>query len=529
MVAPVPDYPQYRFASASPPILERRRSLAWVPVWVGVIDIIALAWLLRIIGITRSYDIFVDEVTYTRVAENLATGHGLTLYGAPFDLHPPGAFALYALAIKVFSMHGGIVNVLFELRPFVAFLASISCALTFLLVGSLTKWRYGIIAAAIATLDPFEIYYDSHVMLEAPAQLASLFAILFLARSLYSKSERQSWALVILSGIASGFAICAKEYFGLVLTLLLLTLLLTGWVIERRKAATALTVMGVCYIMSEYVVIVSTGYQSWWYQVTSGLRRLVGSEQITGFNSSTVHVSLLSRLTADANLYGITYLILGLGAIAGVIRIVWVIGRRADWASSAQVADRGQLLVALWSFAATAYLGYATLFGTIEEQMYYLLFIPCLCALTLAASYAIPRLASHWRRVAVALFAVVIIADSTVWASIHHRSDNEYSQLLAWAPNHLPEGSKVAVTDDTSQFLLKGETLGQWATIPALIKHHVDYVLLSTTLVSQGYGLAKPDFEQYLQAHATVAFRAAGPSEGALIIYDVREITGAKK
>ena len=330
MSAAVPDPPQLGRASAAPPTAKRRRSPARLAVWAGVIDIIALAWLLRVIGITRNYDIFVDEVTYTRIAENLATGHGLVLYGAPFDLHPPAAFALYALAIKLFSMHGSIAGVLFELRPFVALLGSISCALVFLLVGGLTKWRFGLCAAIIAALDPFEIFYDSRVMLEAPAQLASLIAILLLARSLCSRSEWQSWTLVMLSGIAAGIAMCAKEYFGLTLILVLLICLLTGWVTERRKAATALTVMGVCYIFSEYAVIASTGFPSWWYQTTSGLRRLIGSEQITGFNSSTVHVSLLSRLTANANHYGVTYLILGFGAVAGVIKLAGVARRRAD-------------------------------------------------------------------------------------------------------------------------------------------------------------------------------------------------------
>ena len=53
---------------------------------------------------------------------------------------------------------------------------------------------------------------------------------------------------------------------------------------------------------------------------------------------------------------------------------------------------------------------------------------------------------------------------------IHRRSDDEYRQLLAWTPTHIPQGSTVAVTDYTAQFLLQGLILGQWATVPALIK-----------------------------------------------------------
>jgi hypothetical protein len=201
---------------------------------------------------------------------------------------------------------------------------------------------------------------------------------------------------------------------------------------------------------------------------------------------------------------------------------------RRVWSNWTRPADRGRLLVAFWAVAAAAYLGYATLFGTLEEQMYYVLFVPGLCTLTLLARYMLPRVAPYWSKIAVAALAAIILADSAVWISVHRNPDDEYRKLLAWAPKHLPAGSTVAVTEYTAQFILHGVVLGQWATLPELIKHHVDYVLLSTTLVSQGYGLGTPHFEQYLQNHATVVFRATGASEGALILYNVRAITGAK-
>lgn len=498
----------------------------------SLLDVIALfeiAWLARAISVTRNYDIFIDEVTYTRIAENMATGRGLVLYGTPFDLHPPAAFALYALAIKTFSLHGSIANILFGLRSVIAVLGATTCVLAYLLVREVSSWRVGIIVAVIAAFDPFEIFFDSRVMLEAPAQLGSISAILLLALSLHARSEGHSWTLVVLSGIAAGFAICTKENFGLVLGLTFLLCLVTAWVTERRKAAVALVVMCGCYLFSESIVIASTGFAPWWYQSTSGFRRLVGSEQISGFNSSTVHVSLVSRLAANATHFSITYLVLGVGAIAGGLQIIAMVRRRANWSTSAQAADRGRLLVALWSVAATAYLGYTTLFGTLEEQMYYLLFAPSLCTLIILAARIMPRLAPHWRAIAIALLATVLVIDSAVWVAVHKRSDDEYSQLLEWAPKHLPAGTTVAVTDYTAQFLLQGVVLGKWATIPALIEHRVDYVLLSTTLVSQGYGLGTPQFERYLQAHATIAFEATGPSEGALILYNVRAITRARK
>src|ERR1700691_3300492 len=70
---------------------------AILPAWLlWPVGILGVAMALRLYEIRRSYDIFIDEVSYTRVALNLAHGSGLTLYGKPFDLHPPTAFSLFA-------------------------------------------------------------------------------------------------------------------------------------------------------------------------------------------------------------------------------------------------------------------------------------------------------------------------------------------------------------------------------------------------------------------------------------------------
>lgn len=495
---------------------------------LALASIVGVAWLLRATDITRNYDIFIDEVTYTRVAGNLANGHGLVLYGVPFDLHPPAGLALYALAIKAFGLHGELATILFGLRPFVALLGSITCAVASSLVGGIAGWRAGAAVAVIAALDPFEIFFDSRVMLEAPGQLATVLSILLLTMSLRSRSESRSWSLIMLCGLAGGAAMCTKEDFGIVLGLTLLLCLATGWITARYKVAAALAIMSGCYVLSESLTIATTGFQPWWSEITGGLHRLIGSEQISGFNSATVHVSLVSRFAANASHFGFTYLILGFGALAGTYQVIMAMRCRIVWSNWARPADRGRILVAFWSVAATLYLAYATLFGTLEEQMYYALFIPSLCAFVLLARHTLLRSAGYWRKIAIAVLASIILADSAVWMAVHHRPDDEYRQLLAWAPRHLPPDSTVSVTEYTAQFIMQGVLLGQWATVPALIKHHVEYVLLSTTLVSQGYGLGTPQFEQYLQMHATVVFRATGPSEGALILYNVRAITGAR-
>lgn len=506
----------------------RRRLRSLLMPWGAAVAITMAAWGIRAVGITTDYNIFVDETTYTRIADNLATGRGLTLFGVPFDLHPPAGFAMMAAVIRIFSLRGGLATVLFDLRPFMALCGSLTCALVFILVGRTTSWWAGLIAATITAVDPFEIYYDSRVMLEAPAQMAAAGSIVLLAASIGPRTERQSWALTACGAVVAGVTLCVKEDFGLVLVGVLVLAVVLGWVLERRKAVLALVVMISCYLLSQLLLVLTSGFGPWWYQVGSGFRRLVGVEQTSGFNSAAVHVSLVSRLAADVTHFGVTYLILGLGAVAGGCQVISAVRRPPQWRQAATPDARGELLVALWVTSAAGYLAYATAFGTVEEQLYYLLLVPAVCTLVIACRRVAPRLGRQWRRVAIAIVvAVVVAADGAVWASVHSTRDDEYRQLLSWVPKHVPNGTTIAVTEYTAQFLLHGVKLGQWSTVPELIAHHVDYVLLSTTLVGQGYGIGTPQFEHYLQAHAKIAWEATGPSSGALVLFDVRAITGA--
>ncbi len=492
--------------------------------WLPALAFVGSAWLIRVVGVTTYYDVFIDEVTYGRIADNLATGHGLTLYGTPFDLHPPAVFGLYALVIKLLGIHGSILDVLLALRPFVALCGAVSCGLVYILATMLLNWKAGVAAAAVVALDPFEIFYDDHVMLEAPAQLAAVLAVLLLVLTMKVRSSQRSWALTVLGGLAAAASMCSKEYFGLVLALMLLLCVVTGWSLKRMQAALALAIMISGYLLSQVLLILTGGFRVWWDQVGSGVRRLIGTEQVTGFNSATVHVSLVSRVAANASHYGVTYVLLASGAIAGLVSLIVIFRRRRQWKVTAGGRSRACVLVSMWAFAAACYLAYATLFGTLEEQMYYLLLMPSICALVIGVS----QLGLPWQRVATAVLAALLVIDALVWVAVHRTPDDEYRQLVAWTKTGLPAGSTVSVTDTTAQFILPGVELGQWATVPELKQHHVDYVLLSTQLVSQGYGVGTAAFERYLDAHAKLVFRANGPSEGSLEVFDVRAITGAR-
>ena len=259
-----------------------------------------------------------------------------------------------------------------------------------------------------------------------------------------------------------------QRYFGLVLVIMLVLATTLGWVLERSKAAVALVLTIGSYLLSQVLVVLTAGFGPWWRQVGSGLRRLIGVEQTTGFNSVAVHVSLTSRLAADATHFGVTYLILGFGAVTGVCQVISAIRHRAEQRGIQQVA-RAEQLVALSATSAVVYLVYATTLGTLEEQMYYLLLVPGLCTLVIWCHRTGPRLGPHWRKIFAAFIAALLVADGAVWAAVHSTRDDEYRQLLAWTPKHLPDRATIAVTESTAQFLTHGVVIGQWSTVPELV------------------------------------------------------------
>ncbi len=503
-----------------------RRTLASRLFWMAVIGVVAL--LARIVAISTAYDIFIDEATYTNIAINVAHGRGLVLYGQPFALHPPAAFGLYGLAIDVFGLHGTTETVLFELRHVVAVLGAVTCVLAFLLAELAAGKRVAVVVGLLAALDPLAISYDSRVMLEAPSQLAMVTMLLLLAVSIGARpgSRRRRYGLVG-AGLAGAAVLSTKETFGLVAVLLILGLLATGWVLSRREALRVLVVAILGYGCTVVSVGIASGFNVWWGAQADGVLRLVGAHQISGFNSSVVHVSFVSRILANGTTLGLTYMILAMGSVAS-LGLLW---RFRPWsrerADHFRPVERITVLCALWAVSAGAYLAYATLFGTLEEQMYYILLLPCIVSLTLWSAGFVRARSFRWRTLGVAVACAALLLDSAVWVHVHAGRDDEYRTMLSWVSTNVPPTAVIGGTEYLSQFLLTKGIIGQWSTVAELKAHHVDFVILGTDLVTEGYGIAQPAFERYLNEHAIVVFQAKGPSDGILRVYDVTPITGA--
>ncbi|MDE3202911.1 MAG: hypothetical protein KGQ66_01665 [Acidobacteriota bacterium] len=490
-------------------------------------SVCALACALRMVHIRTTYDIFIDEVTYTRLARNLATGRGVTLGGKPFDLHPPAVIGLFGLVAGLTSRVPQLLQTLLDLRYVTAAFGALCCVGAYLLVRRAAPELAALAAALILAVDPFTIHFDSRVLLEAPTQAATVASIGFLAGLVGAHPGRSRNVIVGASGLTAAVALCSKETFGLALAITILLVIATGWVVRRTVAAAVLAIAVMGWTVQVVATGLTSGFGPWWSAQTGGFARLIGTSQPTGFNSPHTHVSLTSRIFANASTEGSTYLLLVFGAVAAL----WVLirtwrGRHQEWPGDD--AARVEVLVATWTVGSLAYLGYATLFGTIEEQMYYICLLPCVAVLAVV-------IGRRWGSVSAALKAVTIIGlgcvlvfDVGVWTGLRTTTDNAYLRLLAWSAHGLPDGSVVAATDETSQFLLHHVTIGQWNTLPEFRDHGVAYVIVSTTLTDQGYGLASPALLSALQHRAPLAFSADDVTMGQLDVFDVRALDGVR-
>lgn len=494
---------------------------------VGFALLVSVALFLRLYEITNAYNIFIDEVTYSQIAINTASGHGITLYGSPFDLHPPIVFLTLALVIQLFHLSAPLEILLLSLRPVFAVFGSLIVGMAYLLMRKLNvRPVLAFLGAALLAIDPFAIYFDSRVLLEAETQAFVIAAVLLIAIASVRPFARSRRVLIISAGIFSALAMTSKETFGLVVGLLLLALLATKWVIKRSEAA-LIIVISMLGVGTWVLVTASTsGFASLWKAQTQGFQRLIGTKQITGFNSGLTHVTLVSRVLAELSSFGVTYAILAIGGIAA-ISLLWIL---RPWTNHPEplssTNDQIAVLVVLWTLASGAYLVYATLIGSLEEQMYYIPLLPCLISMIIAANRFSKSKPFSIQAIVTMFLALGIAYNGTVWFQVHTVPDNTYAKFFAWERSHIAGGTNIDATESVAQFMLQNVVISDWSTIHQLSGYDVDYVLLQTNLVAQGYGTATPKFEAYLNAHEKIVFQAKNRSGGYLRLYDVEKIGG---
>ena len=505
-------------AHASP----RQREPVWrrgTTLW-PVLVLLALAAGLRLFHITTAYDLHIDEVSYTEIAGSVADDDGVLLYGEPFFLHPPMLFWFLGGLLRVLGRPELLSQEILAYRPLSVAFSLVTCAALIAIVGHATTRRVGLVAGVLFAVDAFAIRFDSRIFLEAPAMTFTALGYLALVARAGRAKDPVPWA--IAAGLLFGCGLLIKDTVLLVFAPALLAAFVTGRALPRPTAAIALVTSAALYLAYLAGLLIAGDLGAWFAEKTSGIRRLAGADQVTGFNAPD-GPTLTSRLSANLEQFGASYVIIAVGSMAalyGVRRLWHAHGARAN----------ACLLLCFWQLSAVAFLAYATLFGTLEEQMFYFVLVPSIPALCVAAT----RLAgapgeARWvrpafvRRVLDGATAFVLVLSLAAWLHVHTTRSDNYVRAVDFVERELPTGTTIAVTEEVGQFLLPKARLGEWTAPEDFRRQSVDYVVVNTRLIQQGYGLAKPALATWLTRHATVAGQWGSSDDDRLVLYRLKQ------
>jgi 4-amino-4-deoxy-L-arabinose transferase-like glycosyltransferase len=464
----------------------------------AVLGLVAFA--IRAVGLARANDLFIDELTYAEVANNVADGRLPQQFGEPFFLHPIGSFVLNGLVIRMFGLTGSFMDMVYPLRWVNTVLGAVTVVLAVFLVRRVAGTGAAAVAGVVLAFDPFVLRQDGRVMIETPATLWLVAGWLVLL-SASDRPVRTRRALT--AGLLLGLALVTKDLTALSSVV---PLVLAGlwrrtlpWATVRR----VLVAVPVPYLVYLAVVAGNGLLPALFDAKIGGFLRLIGVDQETGFNSNP-SADLAGRLIEMITRFGTSYVLLGLGMFAGVAA-----------AFSAVAARRAVGLIA----AVTGVVGiYCVVAGAAEEQLGYYVVVTSVLALGALWGELVER-RPGWRRPAAAGAAVFTLLTVGLGISARTTADNAYPQARAFLRT-LPADSRVGLTDVTGEFgLLPHSGWGVWPSLTSLQTNGAQYVLTRSHQLSQGYGYAAPGMLDWLAQHGTPVFTTTGPSGGDTVVW----------
>jgi 4-amino-4-deoxy-L-arabinose transferase-like glycosyltransferase len=488
------------------------RTVALVAVIAGAATLIV-----RLVLRDRAFDLLGDEVVYTDIGRSVFNGGFPRFGGQLFFLHGPGFFYLEAGWEHLLGPRYSLMSWIYEMRSLNALLAAATAGAAVLLATRAGSLRTGAVAGLLLALDPFCIRQNDRVMLETALMLWVLLGYLVFTSLIGRSPSRHDWLRAVGAGLLFGCAVLTKDEGALLTVLPLLAAAALRW--GPRRGLTLLTAGTTVAVYASYVAIVtaSGAFAAFWQAKTSGLRRLLGVEQTTGFHSAGGG-SLSSRLIAEGPYFVTTYAVLALAVLA----VVPVLRRGGPVA---------RILGLLYCAAAVA-LGYAVTLGTLEEQELYLLIVPSLLILPVAARL-LPGAsrAPAGRRRATPRTALVVAAALVLAVGVNlatcvqwfRQPDDGFARLLSYMAVHVPAGSKVtgaAGNYDVAQYALVGRyNVGLWLTSAALSRDHVRYVVVEWGEINEGYSSLTPPQVRNLVGHGQPVFSFDGRTYGHLVLY----------
>lgn len=519
---------------------EPRRSVAtsirkWpqrVFVCAVVVIVVCVAFALRAFHLDVSLDVFIDEIYYLRISQGVLRTLWVVVDGEPFYLHPPGLFFLEAAYIKLLGIGGDLIHQIYGVRYLGAAFGGLSAGALLWLGRRLAGWPAGIAAAAIFALDPFSIRTNSRNMLDTPTVLWVLLGFVVLFSALEGRRP-VSWRRTVAAGVLFGLALLTKEVSVFVTLLPLAICFVLGWALPRTRS-TLVGVIALVVYAPYWVIVYAIGdWATFVHQKFDGVSRLAGLLQITGFNQPG-GPSLVDAIVSRLDDFATTYVFLATGAVALCVLLLTDMGK----------VPANRLLMA-WTSSAYVFLGYAVTVGTLEEQFFYYLVVPSILATTVTTVLVLRKVragdagsrstgatwhARDGRRgrlaleVAVAVFVVgLTFWCSYVWVVSHIVPDNAYQRAVSYV-KELPEGSRVAVTEETGELLMEEHAGGGiYGSVEALQADNVDYVVISSYLATEGYETPPLEVYQWVTDHGRLVYGFEYRSSGFLGIWRLQD------
>ena len=469
----------------------------------------------------KSFDLFGDEVIYADLGRSVING-GFPRFEGPFFLHGPGFFYLEAGWARLLGTPHDLMGLVYEMRVLNALLAAVTAVVLVLLATRAGSLWSGTAAGLLFALDPFCIRQNDRVLLETGLLLWVMLGYLVFVTLIGRSLSRGAVLRAILAGLFFGLAVLTKDEGTLLTMLPLLAAAVLRWGPERRLIVITIATIVDVYVGYVTAVFASGYFGLFWRAKTSGISRMLGFIQMTGFHSKGGG-SLTTRLFDEATYFGTTYLLLAL-AVAAML----VVLRRG-----------GQLqrMLGLLYCSAAVTLAYAVVLGTLEEQELYLLIVPSLLIIPVAVtllgiwgrrlsrSRVRPVRQARVRALAAGLMLILGINLVTIiqWS---RQPDNGFALLFRYMDAHIPAGTVIASGTDSPQdiasYALPPRYIaGVYTSEAAFYRAHVRYILVEWGEIGKGYSYLTPAQVRYFVRDGRTVFSFRGRTYDNLVLYQL--------
>ena len=510
-----------RKAARPTPVVTRSEWLQRLAPWTAAVLIGVATFVLRAVRLDVSWDIFVDEISYLRISQSVAQHLEVTLYGNAFYLHPPAYFFLEGAYIKLFPPTGDLIHQIYDVRYLNVALASITAVVLLGIGRRLAGWPVGIAAAAIFAFEPFIIKMNSRNYLDTAAMMWVVLGYYVLFSAINEEKRRLPLWRPLAAGFLFGLGLLTKDMTAFATLLPLAVCFFAGWAMPRLQSMLVGVIALLTYAPYPVTVYAIGDWRDFSFQKLSGASRLAGLIHETGFNMEG-GPSFLDAILINLREFFTTYALLATGSLSVLVLFFFFTGAAM------------RLLLA-WTASTYALLGYIVVLGTLEEQFFYFLIVSSILATVATAKLVLEATALDIRVRPALLAATVLLAvaffswTSYVWAETHFAPDNGYERVAAYV-REVPEEYSVGVSNDTTQFVMKDLIVNDkiYGSVEELRADQVDYLVISSKLVEQGYG-PSPEFYRWVKSHGSLVYGYVGRSFGLMGVYRLEEVDQQKE